>query len=168
MFGNPTISLQAVVSDSEDLTLSIEYAVFRWRMQYEHRPSLYTLRQTNCDFTVRSHQWQFQCEQISSSPPQLLLSSRPWQRSSQVSTGLPILWSLGASVNQLFKVLRGRQLLLLFVSSQVVQVAVGEDQRCRAVFPPHPGHAFQHLAMQDVANGTLTDIAYWACTVLDT
>jgi hypothetical protein len=35
-------------------------------------------------------------------------------------------------VNRPFWVLRGRQLLRIFVSSQVVQVAVGEDQHMSA------------------------------------
>ena len=131
-------------------------------------PSHYTLLQTNCDITASSQCWRFQCDRISSSPPRLRLSSRPWQRTSQILRGLPILWSMGASVNQPFWVLRGRQFLPLAVSSQVVQVAVGEDQRCRGVFPPHPGHEFQHLAMVDVANGTRTYNVNWAFTVTDT
>ena len=120
-------------------------------MKSSHLPSLYTLLQTECDFTVESQCWHFQCAQISSSPPRLLSSSRPSLRTWKVSGGLPISRSLGASANQPFWVLRGRLLLPLSMSSQVVQIALGEDQRCRGVFPPQPGHAFQHLAMVDVA-----------------
>lgn len=49
--------------------------------------------------------------------------------------------------------------LSLFSSSfWVVRVAKVKDQRCRGL-SPHPEHAFQHLAMQDVANETSIDIA---------
>ena len=41
-----------------------------------------------------------------------------------------------------------------FWSSRVVQVAVEEHQRCREVFLPIIGHAFQHLGVHDVANVT--------------
>ena len=45
-------------------------------------------------------------------------------------------------------------IFIAFWSSRVVHVAMEEHQRCREVFPPSPGHAFEHLVMQDVANVT--------------